>query len=151
MGIEIEKKYLIEKMPILPENIVANKIVQGYLKRGVYSSTIRVRQLGNTGYITIKGKKVGLVQPEYEYEIPVEDAKELFELCEPGLLEKTRYYIPHGKFTIELDIFEGKNKGLIIAEVELESENEVFDIPYWFGKEVSYDSNYSNAALSRAW
>lgn len=155
MGTEIERKFLIDKMPDLPSNTGSNKIVQGYLSRSMDGATVRVRQLGeadkagSAGYITIKGKKIGLVQPEHEYEIPVGEAVELFKLCEPGLLEKTRYYIPHGDFTIELDVFEGKNKGLIIAEIELSSEDDNVEIPDWFGKEVSYDSNYSNAALSR--
>lgn len=112
------------------------------------SPTIRIRQLGDEGLFTIKGEKSGLEQPEYEYSIPLKDALELFELCEPGMIEKTRYYIPHGNHVIELDVFGGDNKGLILAEIELKSKNDTVEIPAWFGKEVTHDKNYSNASLS---
>lgn len=153
MGTEIEVKYLVEKMPKEAIGVKSEKIVQGYLHRshsgGNTKATVRVRQLGDKGFITIKGDKVGMSQPEFEYEIPVEEAQALFAICEPGILEKTRYYIPHGNHTIELDVFEGKNKGLILAEIELESESDKFEIPLWFGKNVTDDGNYTNAALSK--
>lgn len=151
MATEIELKYLIKEMPVINESIHREKIVQGYLRRSYNEgkSTVRVRQLGDKGYLTIKGDKKGLSQSEFEYEIPLVDAKEMFLLCEPGLLEKTRYYIPHGNHTIELDVFEGKNLGLVVAEIELESEDEEVIIPEWFGENVSHDGNYSNAALSK--
>ena len=113
--------------------------------------TIRIRLKGKKGLLTLKGERIGLSQPEYEYYIPDYEAKALFEICEPGILEKTRYYIPHDNHTIELDIFEGKNSGLILAEIELnnEAEKNSIKIPDWFDKDVSEDSNYANAALSR--
>lgn len=151
MANEIERKFLVEKMPELDSDIKKEFIKQGYLRRGSNKgeATVRVRQLGNTGYLTIKGDKVGITQSEYEYEIPIEDAKEMFNLCEKGKIEKTRYYIPHGNHIIELDVFAGDNNGLIIAEIELESEKDIVEIPEWFGKEVTTDSSYSNAALSK--
>ncbi len=152
MPTEIEVKYLVNKMPPLNSEIKSEKIVQGYLQRGDSSgekATVRVRQLGNIGFLTIKGKKNGLTQPEYEYQIPIEDALELLKMCEHGLLEKTRYYIPHGQHIIELDVFGGKNTGLIVAEIELSYDGEIFEKPEWFGENVSEDINYSNAFLSK--
>lgn len=150
MATEIEVKYLVKSLPDLT-NVKHEKIAQGYLRRshGEGLSTVRVRQLGDKGFLTIKGDKVGISQKEFEYEIPVEEVKEMFSLCEPGILEKTRYYIPHGNHTIELDVFEGRHKGLVVAEIELSSEDEKFDIPEWFGEDVSKDGSYSNAALSK--
>jgi adenylate cyclase len=155
MATEIELKYLIKRIPKISSTIKREVIKQGYLHRsgidGKSKSTIRVRQLGDKGFLTIKGEKIGLSQPEFEYEIPLTDTIELFKLCEPGILDKTRYYIPYGKYIIELDIFEGKNKGLVIAEIELESENDSnkIIIPDWFGENISKDVNYSNAELSK--
>ncbi len=151
MANEIERKFLVEKMPELPSDVKGEKIKQGYLRRGSEKGepTVRIRQLGDKGFITIKGDKVGMTQSEYEYEIPVKDAQEMFELCEPGKIDKTRYYIPHGNHVIELDVFGGDNEGLIIAEIELASETDKVEIPSWFGKEVTTDRNYSNAALSK--
>lgn len=150
MATEIEVKYLVKNLPDLT-NVKHEKIVQGYLRRshGEGLATVRVRQLGDKGFMTVKGDRNGISQKEWEWEIPLEEAKEMFLVCEPGILEKTRYYIPHGNHTIELDIFEGQNKGLVIAEIELSSEDEKFDIPEWFGEDVSKDGKYSNAALSR--
>lgn len=150
MATEIEVKYLVKSLPDLT-TIKHEKIVQGYLRRshGEGLSTVRVRQLGDKGFMTVKGDRVSISQKEWEWEIPVEQAKEMFEVCEPGILEKTRYYILHGNLTIELDIFEGRHKGLIVAEIELSSEDEKFDIPEWFGEDVSKDGKYSNAALSK--
>ncbi len=153
MAKEIEVKYLVKKVPSETINAPKEKIVQGYLHRshngGNPKATIRVRQLGNRGFITIKGEKTGISQPEFEYEIPLQDAQELFALCESGLIEKTRYYIPHGQHTIELDVFEGRHSGLILAEIELNSEDEQFDIPNWFDINVSQDPAYTNAGLSQ--
>lgn len=148
---EIERKFLVEKMPELAPETEKTNIKQAYLRRGTNKGepTVRVRQLGDKGYITIKGDKIGLTQSEYEYEISIKDAQELFELCEPGKIEKIRYYIPHGNHLIELDVFGGENAGLIVAEIELETEDDVVEIPSWFGKEVTTDINYSNAALSK--
>lgn len=152
MAKEIEVKYLVKNMPTEAMNASKEKIVQGYLHRshggGNTKATIRVRQLGNRGFITIKGEKTGISQSEFEYEIPLKDAQELFEICEKGLIEKTRYYIPHGEHTIELDVFEGRHTGLILAEIELKSEDEKFDIPTWFDIDVSQDPTYTNAGLS---
>jgi len=151
MANEIERKFLVDKIPELSPKIKSENIKQGYLRRGASKGepTVRIRQLGDKGFITIKGDKVGITQSEYEYEIPLKDAQEMFELCEPGKIDKTRYYIPHGNHIIELDVFAGDNAGLIIAEIELASETDQVEIPDWFGKEVTTDRNYSNAALSK--
>jgi adenylate cyclase len=110
-----------------------------------------VRIKGDTGYLTIKGKsnETGLSRFEWEKEIPLEEAKALLLLCEKGIIEKNRYEVPVGKHLFEVDEFFGENEGLLLAEVELQSENELFEKPIWLGKEVSHDDRYYNSYLSQ--
>ena len=108
-----------------------------------------MRIKGEQGYITVKGQGSGITRFEWEKEIPVDDARELMELCEPGIIDKTRYLIDEGEHTFEVDEFYGDNEGLIIAEIELSSENESFVRPHWLGEEVTGDPRYYNSMLMK--
>lgn len=147
MGIEIERKFLVKgEFRHLSTNNVS--IRQAYLsvEKG---RTVRLRILNNEAFITIKGSSGAgsFSRGEWEYAIPVKDAEELIDICLPGRINKTRYYVPAGKHTFEVDVFHGKNEGLIIAEIELESENEKFEKPEWLGEEVTGNPAYYNANL----
>ncbi len=145
MAQEIERKFLVDrsKLPILPKGHI---IKQGYIPtRGV---TVRARISDDHAFLTIKGKVTGLSRLEFEYPIPLKDAEQILnELCLQPPIEKTRYLIPYEGHTWELDIFEGYNQGLIVAEIELNHENEDFIKPLWITQEVSYDSRYRNSQL----
>lgn len=149
MAIEIERKFLIDNdgwrnHPDLKEG---EFIRQGYLNT-TPERTVRVRQKGNQAFITIKGKAQGLSRLEFEYEIPLSDAEALFALCERPPLSKKRYVLPTGNLFWEIDEFFDENEGLLIAEIELPSEDESIELPAWLGKEVSTDKHYTNAYLS---
>src|SRR5258708_22548245 len=121
---------------------------QGYLSI-VKERTVRVRTTGDKGFITIKGESVGATRSEYEYEIPLADANEMLDrLCERPLIEKTRYRVSHEGLALEIDEFEGDNRGLIIAEVELTDETQSVTLPCWSGQEVTGDPRYFNANLA---
>lgn len=120
---------------------------QGYLST-VPGRSVRVRLVRDKGYLTIKGITVGATRAEYEYEIPAEDASEMLSnLCERPLIEKTRYRVEYHGLTWEIDEFDGDNAGLVIAEVELEAEDQAISLPEWVGKEVTGDPRYYNASL----
>ena len=147
MGKEIERKFLVKNDSW--RGVKGAKFRQGYL-HGCKERTVRVRTTGNKGYLTIKGITIGTMRLEYEYEVPVSDANEmLVKLCEKPLIEKVRYIIPVDDFMVEVDEFLGENEGLIVAEVELESECQTFRKPDWLGKEVSGDSRYFNYNLAK--
>ncbi|MEA1953672.1 MAG: CYTH domain-containing protein [Campylobacterota bacterium] len=145
MAQEIERKFLvnIDKLPTLP---IGDIIKQGYIPtEGI---TVRIRIRNTLAYLTIKGKANGLSRLEFEYPIPLMDAQQILtELCSHPLIEKTRYLIAYEKHTWELDIFDGDNRGLIVAEIELKNENESFKKPKWIKEEVSYDKRYRNSEL----
>jgi CYTH domain-containing protein len=146
MGKEIERKFLVnsDAWRSLGQG---TRYRQGYLST-VKERTVRVRTIAGKGYLTIKGVSEGIVRAEFEYEIPIDDANALLDgLCERPLIEKDRYKIPHGYHTWEVDEFFGDNTGLIMAEVELESEDQAFETPEWIGREVSDDPRYFNANL----
>ncbi len=145
MGQEIERKFLV-KGEFPRTNPVT--MAQAYLSSDP-SSTVRVRLAGDIAWLTIKGKSSGISRAEFEYEIPVSDAKELIELATSSTIEKTRYHIASGPHTWEIDVFEGENHGLIIAEIELNSEDEEFEKPDWLGEDVSHDFRYSNSSLAK--
>jgi len=146
MGKEIERKFLV-KGDSWRSQAHGKRYRQGYLST-VKERTVRVRVAGDQGYVTIKGITIGDTRPEYEYEIPLADANEMIDkLCERPFIEKTRYRIPQGEVVFEVDEFEGVNHGLIVAEVELKSEDQKFDKPGWLGDEVSNDPRYFNANL----
>ena len=146
---EIERKFLVITTEFLSESVQSNRIVQGYLNSNP-ERTVRIRIKGTQGFITIKGKgnESGTTRFEWEKEIEVTEAEQLLLLCEDGVIDKVRYEIPSGKHLYEVDVFEGDNKGLIIAEIELNDENESFEKPNWLGEEVTGDDRYYNASLS---
>ena len=146
MAVEIEKKFLIKHIPYKQINY-SQKIKQGYIVKD-RSKVIRVRKKNNQYFITIKGNKIGLSRFEFEYSIPKEDGEILLnEFCKDGFIKKTRHYVKFEKHTWEIDEFHEENKGLIVAEIELRSENENFKIPDWILKEVTNDSKYFNMNL----
>lgn len=146
MPVEIERKYLLKNDDWRSLVTKQKKIVQGYLSDDP-SRVVRVRVSGDQGIVTIKGKTEGVSRAEYEYNIPVEEALELVKMCKQHIIEKTRYIVDSNQHTWEIDVFEGKNEGLQIAEVELRDENEKVTLPDWIGEEVSNDSRYYNASL----
>jgi adenylate cyclase len=146
MGIEIEKKFLLRgnAWRHLAEGIVCR---QGYLN-SAKQRTVRVRTIGSRGYLTIKGIATGARRTEYEYEIPVADAEKMLEtLCEQPVIEKTRYNVEVDGLVWEIDEFLGENRGLIVAEIELQAEDQPFTRPDWVGTEVTGDARYFNSNL----
>ncbi|MBP3738619.1 MAG: CYTH domain-containing protein [Muribaculaceae bacterium] len=149
MAQEIERKFLV-KGEFKSEAFKATRITQGYLS-SVPERTVRVRIKGDKGFITIKGigNASGASRYEWEKEIPVEDVQELLKICEPGVIDKTRYLVKAGERTFEVDEFYGDNEGLTMAEVELPSEDAAFDRPAWLGEEVTGDSRFYNSMLMK--
>ena len=146
MAIEIEKKFLIKHIPF-NQIEYSHKITQGYIVRDK-KKVIRVRKKGDEFYITIKGNNIGISRLEFEYKIPEKDAIDLFQnFCEIGLIKKTRHYVHFKKHLWEIDEFHDQNQGLIVAEIELKSEDEKFHIPNWIFREVTTQSKYYNMNL----
>ena len=146
MGIEIERKFLVKTIPEKKGSGVA--ISQGYILRDP-ETVIRVRIYGDKGFLTLKGKAQGLVRPEYEYEIPEPDARNmLVTFCKGPLIEKTRYTLFYRGDEWVIDEFLGRNQGLVVAEIELSDENQTFDRPSWVGEEVTQDIRYLNSNLA---
>lgn len=149
MALEIERKFLVSG-DFRSAATKATHITQGYLC-SVPERTVRVRVKGDKGYMTVKGigSDSGASRFEWEKEIPVEDVRELLKICEPGVIDKTRYLVPAGRHTFEVDEFYGDNEGLVVAEVELSSEDEEFVRPEWLGEEVTGDARYYNSMLMK--
>ena len=145
MGREIERKFLVTG-DAWRKDAKGKRYRQGYLSLEP-KRTVRVRSDGRKGAITIKGLSRGASRDEFEYPIPVKDANDLLKLCERPLIEKTRFVVRHGGLTWEIDVFEGANRGLRIAEVELRSEKQRVALPAWVGSEVTHDARYFNANL----
>jgi CYTH domain-containing protein len=147
MAIETERKYLVKSGF---EHLSVKKI---RIKQSYFSTdpgrTIRLRIAGEKGIITFKSSTwdESFSRNEWEFEIPLKDAEEMIKICLPGIIDKTRYYIPAGRHTFEVDVFHGKNDGLIIAEIELSSESEEFEPPEWLGEEVTGNPRYYNSNL----
>lgn len=146
MAIEIERKFLV-RSDGWRHGAVATGYRQGYLAVEPQCS-VRVRIADTAAWLTVKGAGAGLARPEFEYPIPLDDAEGLLALCMPGVISKTRHVLPQGRHRWEIDVFHGDNAGLVLAEIELQHEDEVFDRPDWLGEEVSDDARYYNAALS---
>ena len=148
--IEIERKFLTTSDDFKALAFKQNRIIQGYLSR-IPERTVRIRIRDEKGFLTIKGKTntSGLSRFEWEKEIPVDEAKTLLHLCEKGVIDKIRYEVKVGLHIFEVDEFYGENKGLIVAEIELQSENETFEKPIWLGKEVTHEIKYYNSYLSK--
>ncbi len=150
MALEIERKFLVLDDSYKHEAFSSSHIRQGYInsERG---RTVRIRIKDDCAYLTIKGPSLdgGLSRYEFEQEIPFADAQKLLTLCEPGLIDKTRWLVKSGVHTFEVDEFHGDNEGLVIAEVELRNVSEVPIIPHFIGKEVTGDHRYYNSQLRR--
>jgi adenylate cyclase len=147
--IEIERKFLVLSNDFIAQAFAKSKIAQGYISTNP-ERTVRVRIKGDKGFLTIKGSgnESGLSRFEWEKEIDLKDAEQLLKLCEKGVIQKVRHEIRVGKHVYEVDVFEDENEGLIIAEIELESETEAFEKPVWLGVEVTGIDKYYNAYLS---
>lgn len=150
MAQEIERKFLVDG-DFKPYSFKTIRIVQGYLS-SVPERTVRVRVKETKAFLTVKGKTddSGVSRYEWEKEIPVDEAKELLKLCEPGVIDKNRYLVKVGAHVFEVDEFYGENEGLVIAEIELKSGDEPFEKPEWLGKEVTGDACYYNASLIKS-
>ena len=148
MPFEIEKKFLVAGDTFKQDAEKQVHIVQGYLST-VPERTVRIRIKDDTGYLTIKGKsnESGASRYEWEKEININEAKELLEICEAGVIDKTRFLVTSGAHTFEVDEFYGDNQGLVVAEVELDSEDEAFEKPKWITEEVTGQNKYYNAML----
>lgn len=147
MANEIERKFLI--INDLWRKSAGHSVFyrQGYLS-GAKNCSIRVRVGGEKAYLNIKSVTLGITRKEYEYAIPIVDANEMLDqFCEGSIIEKRRYLVEHADHTWEIDVFEGDNTGLIVAELELDSEDEAFELPNWAGAEVSHDARYYNVSL----
>ena len=149
MAQEIERKFLV-KGDFKSEVFKSTRITQGYLS-SVPERPVRVRVKGDKGFITIKGigNETGASRYEWEKEIPVDDVRELLKICEPGVIDKTRYLVKNGEYTFEVDEFYGDNDGLTVAEIELPSEDAAFNKPAWLGEEVTGDVRYYNSMLMK--
>lgn len=145
---EIERKFLVnERIHELIPDLSGKQIRQGYIMDSPDGKTVRVRTKGDKGFVTIKGKSIGITRSEFEYEIPLADAEMLLDTFCPAVLSKTRYtHVVDGKMW-EIDVFHGKLAGLIVAEIELKSEDETVTIPDWVAEEVSDDPSYYNSNL----
>lgn len=146
MSVEIERKFLVANDSW--RNEVRNKfqIKQGYLNSS-FDKSVRVRTKGDKGYLTIKGATKNISRLEFEYKIPLDDAEKLMTLCQSPIIEKVRHEVSFGDHIWEIDEFYSENKGLIIAELELKSEDQVYKIPEWLGDEVSDNPHYYNLNL----
>jgi adenylate cyclase len=150
MAQEIERKFLVLSPAYKAAAVKQTRITQGYLS-SVPERTVRVRIKGSAGFITVKGigNDSGASRYEWEKEIPVPEAEELLKICEPGVIDKTRYEVKAGNHTFEIDEFYGENLGLTVAEVELSNEEDHFVKPEWLGKEVTGEVNYYNSMLMK--
>ena len=150
MALEIERKFLVDEKKIAALNLHdGENIVQGYLSTDK-NKTVRVRVKKNRGFLTIKSANRGIVRSEFEYEIPLADAEELLKLCGDNVLQKVRYKVDYCGKIFEVDIFSGRQQGLILAEVELNSATENISLPDWLGEEVSDNPKYFNSNLIRS-
>ena len=150
MSIEIERKFLVKNNDFKKESFKKIKIKQGFLNSDK-NRVVRIRITDNKAFLTIKGNSnsSGTTRFEWEKEIDKKEAVKLLLLCEPTIIEKIRFYVKKGNHIFEIDEFFGDNKGLIVAEVELNTENDVFDKPNWLGKEVTGNIKYFNSNISK--
>ena len=150
MPMEIERKFLVagDYKSFARKSL---RITQGYIS-SIPERTVRVRIMGDKGFITIKGvaSDGGVSRFEWEKEIPVSEAQDLLQICEPGVIDKTRYLVEVGNHTYEVDEFYGDNDGLVVAEIELAAEDEAFVKPEWLGEEVTGDNRYYNSMLMKS-
>lgn len=147
-GMEIERKFMVRGNSYRQLACASDRIKQGYICSG-HGRTVRVRLRGGRGYLTIKGPSLdgGLSRYEFEKEITPDEAEQLFRLCEPGIIDKTRFLVKSGQHTFEVDEFYGENEGLVMAEVELSAPDEPYEKPAFIGKEVTGDRRFYNSHL----
>jgi adenylate cyclase len=146
MSLEIERKFLVRNIDFL-KSLKGTPYAQAYLNTK-NERTVRVRIAGKKGLLTIKGKARGMTRQEYEYEIPLKDAKEMMlSLCKKSPVRKIRYKVKFKGFVWDVDVYKGDNEGLVTAEIELDHENQEFERPEWLGQEVTYDKRYRNSRL----
>ena len=149
MQIEIERKFLVKDDSYKGQAVESHRIRQGYIAHDSGRS-VRVRIRDGRGILTVKGPFIGLgSRPEWEKELSLQEAEDLFQLCKPGYVDKTRWIIPAGNRSFEVDEFHGENEGLVMAEIELGSEDEAFEKPSWLGQEVTGDKRYYNSYIAR--
>ena len=149
MQIETERKFLVKDDGYKAQAVESHRIRQGYIAHDMGRS-VRVRILDDKGILTVKGPFVGLgSRPEWEKEISLQEAEDLFRLCKPGSIDKTRWIVPAGERKFEVDEFHGDNEGLVMAEIELKSQDEAFGRPSWLGDEVTGDPRFYNGYLAR--
>lgn len=150
MPIEIERKFLVESDEWRRVASPGQRFCQGHIAK-VGQASVRVRRASDKAYLTVKGVRSGIARSEFEYEIPVEHAEEMLQtLCAKPLLEKTRYCVPHDGLTWEIDVFSGPADGLVVAEIELSSADQLVSLPEWIGAEVTDDPRYRSSAIVRA-
>ena len=152
MAVEIERKFLVTSDDWRINADAGTRYDQGYIKTQDSGITVRVRTAGKKAFLTLKADlpHTAVTRQEFEYEIPVKDAQAMLEnLCQGGRVQKTRYIVQTGKSFFEVDVFEGGNAGLVLAEIELDAEDQSFEVPSWLGQEVTQDKHYSNAALAQ--
>ena len=147
-GMEVERKFMVRGNSYRQLAYASDRIKQGYICSG-HGRTVRVRLRGGRGYLTIKGPSLdgGLSRYEFEKEITPDEAEQLFRLCEPGIIDKTRFLVKSGQHTFEVDEFYGENEGLVMAEVELSAPDEPYEKPAFIGKEVTGDRRFYNSHL----
>jgi CYTH domain-containing protein len=149
MQLETERKFLVKDDGYKAQAVESHRIRQGYIAHDMGRS-VRVRILDDKGILTVKGPFVGLgSRPEWEKEISLQEAEDLFRLCKPGSIDKTRWIVPAGERKFEVDEFHGENEGLVMAEIELKSQDEAFGRPSWLGDEVTGDPRFYNGYLAR--
>ena len=149
MQIETERKFLVKDDGYKAQAVESHRIRQGYIAHDMGRS-VRVRILDDKGILTVKGPFIGVgSRPEWEKEIPLKEAEDLFQICKPGSIDKTRWIVPAGERKFEVDEFHGENEGLVMAEIELESQDEAFGRPSWLGEEVTGDPRFYNGYLAR--
>ena len=149
MQIETERKFLVLDDSYKAQAVESHRIRQGYIAHDMGRS-VRVRILDDKGILTVKGPFIGVgSRPEWEKEISLKEAEELFLICKPGSIDKTRWIVPAGERKFEVDEFHGENEGLVMAEIELESQGEAFERPSWLGEEVTGDPRFYNGYLAR--
>ena len=149
MGTEIERKFLVRDEGWRSHADAGTPYRQGYLV-STPNCTVRIRIAGERGFLTVKGATAGVTRSEFEYPVPLDDAARMLEdLCDGPAIDKIRYLVDEAGARWEVDVFVGANEGLVLAEIELAHENEVFSRPRWLGEEVSYDPRYFNAQLAQ--
>lgn len=150
MMIEVERKFLVESDAFIADSTSYDDMQQGFLSTDP-ERTVRVRISGQNAKLTVKGpsSEDGTTRTEWEQDVPVAEAQLLMNLCLPGIITKRRYFVTVGQLLFEVDVFAGENEGLVVAEVELNSPDQIFDRPLWLGEEVTGDAKYYNSQLSK--